>query len=198
MRLFLGSAGVSALPEFMDGRRVIYVPTAGKPMADGGGGGESRAALVDLGFEITDLDIDGATQDEIRGALDDADGVFVEGGSPFFLLQAMRESGFDSVVVELVRDGLPYVGMSAGGVVAGPDLEPLSTTSNTSLGPRLESTEGLGLVNLVVFPHYDAPGRASEFPDVLLRFGSRFRLLPLTDAQALVVDEDGMRIVASE
>jgi dipeptidase E len=195
VRLYLGSAGTAGLVDFVDGRRLAYVPTAGKPLADRSFADESRASLRAVGFEVADLDIDGATTDEMGAALETADAVFVEGGSPFFLLQAIRESGFDRIVADAVRGGLPYMGMSAGAVVAGPDIEPLSTTSNTSYGPRLTSTAALGLVDFVVYPHYDIPERAAPFPDLLARYGGRFRLLPLVDGQAVVVDEGGTRIV---
>ena len=197
MRLFLGSTGLGALPGFLDGAKtVVYVPTAGKPLEDQSFNERNRAALDAMGLTIVELDLDGAS-DPID-SLGSADAVFVDGGSPFFLLQAIRESGFDRTVTDAVRCGLPYVGMSAGAVVAGPDLEPMSTTSNTSLGPRLRSTVGLGLVDFVVFPHYDSPDRSAEFPDVAARFGSRFELVPLPDDQAVIVDDEGTRIVASE
>ena len=150
--------------------------------------------LARLGHRVVELDLDGA--DDLS-ALDSADAVFVDGGSPFFLLQAMRESGFDAAVTEAVRAGLPYVGMSAGAVVAGPDLEPLSTTSNTGLGPRLRSTEGLGLVDAVVFPHFDSPERAAQFADVAAQYGDRYELVPLADSEELVVDQAGACVVAS-
>jgi dipeptidase E len=191
VRLFLASQGLGALPEFLGGARdVLYVPTAAKPMSGQDG---NRETLVAFGHRVVDLDIDGT--DDLS-ALDAVDAIFVEGGSPFFLLQAMRESGFDSAVTDAVRSGLPYVGMSAGAVVAGPDLEPLSTTSNTALGPRLRSTEGLGLVDSVVFPHYNS--RAAEYTEVEAQFGGRYDLVPLEDSQALIVDDDGSRIVPSD
>jgi dipeptidase E len=191
VRLFLASQGLGALPEFLGGARdVLYVPTAAKPTSGQDG---NRETLVGFGHRVVDLDIDGT--DDLS-ALDAVDAVFVEGGSPFFLLQAMRESGFDSAVTDAVRRGLPYVGMSAGAVVAGPDLEPLSTTSNTALGPRLQSTEGLGLVDAVVFPHYNS--RAAQYTEVEALFGGRYDLVPLEDSQALIVDDDGSRIVPSD
>ena len=195
MRLFLCSAGLGALPDFLSAAGdVLYVPTAAKPMPDEGSAEENRQILERFGHRIVELDLDGA--DDLS-ALDDVDAVFVEGGSPFFLLQAMRESGFDRAVTEAARGGLPYIGMSAGAVVAGPDLEPLSTTSNTALGPRLVSTEGLGLVESVVFPHFNSPERAEQFVEVRKQFGDRFDLLPLADDQALIVDDEGTRIVPS-
>jgi dipeptidase E len=196
VRLFLASQGLGALPEFLgEERDVLYVPTAAKPMTDQASATGNRETLVRHGHRVVELDIDGAAD---LSPLESVDAVFVEGGSPFFLLQAMRESGFDAAVTEAVRRGVPYVGMSAGAVVAGPDLEPLSTTSNTALGSRLRSTEGLGLIDVVVFPHFNSPKRAEQFADVRAQFGDRYELVPLEDSQALIVDESGSRIVPSD
>ncbi|HEY8192729.1 MAG TPA: Type 1 glutamine amidotransferase-like domain-containing protein [Gaiellaceae bacterium] len=198
MRLFLGSSGLGALQGFLgEAREVLYVPTAAKPMPDQASAGVSRKTLGALGYRVVELDIDDIEESELS-ALGSVDAVFVEGGSPFFLLQAMRESGFDAAVTEAVHRGLPYVGMSAGAVVAGPDLEPLAATSNTGLGPRLQSTKALGLVDAVVFPHHNAPDRASDFEEARERYGSKFELVPLADTEALIVDDDGTRVVPSE
>ena len=196
MRLFLASHGLGALPSFLgEELNLLYVPTAAKPLSDQEYAEGNRRSLARLGYRLVELDIEGA--DDLS-ALDSADAVFVDGGSPFFLLQAMRESGFDAAVSEAVRGGLPYVGMSAGAVVAGPDLEPLSTTSNTGLAPRLRSTEGLALVDSVVFPHFNSPERAAQFAKVDAEYGARYALVPLSDSQALIVDDEGARVVDSD
>jgi dipeptidase E len=198
MRLFLASQGLGALRDFLDGARdVLYVPTAAKPMADKSSAEGNRQALGALGYRVIELDIEGIDKSKLS-ALTSVDAVFVEGGSPFFLLQAMRESGFDQAVTEAVNLGLAYVGISAGAVVAGPDLEPLAATSNTALGSRLRSTEALGLVDAVVFPHCNSPDRAGDFAAARERYGSRFELVPLTDTEAMIVDNGAARIVPSE
>lgn len=198
MRLFLASLGLGALRDFLNGARdVLYVPTAAKPMADKAYAEGNRDALAALGYRVVELDIDGIEESKLS-VLASADAVFVEGGSPFFLLQAMRESGFDEAVTEAVRAGTAYVGMSAGAVVAGPDLEPLAATSNTALGPRLRSTKALGLIDSVVFPHHNSPDRAAEFAEARSRYGSRFKLVALADTEAMIVDDDGARLVPSE
>ncbi len=198
MRLFLGSLGLGALQNFLGAvQDVLYVPTAGNPMADKAYANANRKALAALGYRVVELDIEGIEESKLS-ALASVDAVFVEGGSPFFLLQAMRESGFDEAVTEAVRSGVPYVGISAGAVVAGPDLEPLAATSNTALGSRLRSTKALGLVDAVVFPHHNSPDRAAQFEEARARYGSRFELVPLADTQAMIVDDDGTRMVPSE
>jgi len=55
-------------------------------------------------------------------------------------------------------DRLVYIGYSAGAILAAPTLEPLSVTSPFTTPPELELT-GLGLVDVLILPHDDHPGR---------------------------------------
>jgi hypothetical protein len=47
-------------------------------------------------------------------------------------------------------------------------------------------------------PHYNWEERSAPFPRLLAEYGDRFRLLPLADGQALIVDDSGARVVRSE
>lgn len=202
MRLFLGSSGLGALPSFLgrdpSGLHMVFVPTAARHNDDKSFMEADRAVLRDMGFVLEDLELDEVSPREAERVVEAGDCLFVEGGSSFWLLQVMVETGFDRVVRDVVARGMPYVGMSAGAVVAGPDLEPVSELSDRSLGPRLRTTAALGLVEFVIIPHYNWPERAALVPRLLAEHGGQFRLLPLTDGQALVVDDDGPRIVRSE
>lgn len=62
--------------------------------------------------EITPMiyDIKGRDIERIKADLEGVDVIFVEGGNTFYLLQAMRESGFDKFLLEWVKTR-PYVGV---------------------------------------------------------------------------------------
>ena len=45
---------------------------------------------------------------------------------------------------------------------------------------------GLGLVDVVVFPHRDQPGRAERIARSIERFGHAYRLHPLGDDELLI------------
>ena len=52
-------------------------------------------------------------------------GIFVEGGNTFRLLASLKERGADAKLRDLVRSGVPYLGTSAGAIIAGADIMPI-------------------------------------------------------------------------
>jgi dipeptidase E len=82
------------------------------------------------------------------------DVVFVDGGNTFYLLQKVRESGFDAAIENyLKQDWGVYVGVSAGTILAGPDVE-IAEPWDDKDAAALADTKGLGMVAAAYSPHY--------------------------------------------
>ncbi|MFF9566216.1 dipeptidase PepE [Streptomyces sp. NPDC014685] len=86
-----------------------------------------------------------------------SDAMFIGGGNSFRLLSALYRTGLREAVAEAVRDGLPYMGASAGTNMAAPTLR----TTNDMPIVQPPSFEALGLVPFQINPHYLDPDPAS-------------------------------------
>jgi len=99
-----------------------------------------------------------------RDALDRIDAILVGGGNTYVLLKRLYESGLLDALRERVRNGLPYIGASAGSNVAGPNI--LTTNDWNVVG--LTNFQSLDLVPFNINPHYveraasDAPTAKPE------------------------------------
>lgn len=129
-------------------RSLLFVPFA---LADRAAYGLQAAKRLDAaGFETTVLTEDAAG----RRALEGAEAVFVGGGNTFRLLDVMQRSGLLAVLGERVRQGMAYLGASAGSNLACPTIR----TTNDMPIVEPESFDALGLVPFQINPHYlDAP-----------------------------------------
>jgi dipeptidase E len=205
--LLLLSLGLSAVPAFLadhapTGRPLTigYVPDATRAFADSPFPAAERARVAALGHALVDIRLTGADATAVAAALDGVDALYVAGGSTFALLDALRTSGADDLVAERVRGGLPYIGLSAGSIVAGPSIEPASLLDDPADAPGLTDLRGLGLTDAVVVPHAD--GKLPPYPLELIgrtldRYGSDHELVPLCDDEALLVTGRGWKVVAS-
>ena len=136
IRDFLGSA-----------TRIVFVPFAvyerGKYAA------QARARFHAMGYELTSLhDVSNP-----RRAVAEADAVFVGGGNTFCLLKGLYDFDLLEPIRHAVAEGLPYVGSSAGAIVAGPSLR---TTKDMPV-VQPPSFAALGLVDFQISPHYLDP-----------------------------------------
>lgn len=209
MHLLLLSLGVGAVPEFIaahtdrpaDEIHIGYLNDAARPYTSEEFVAAERAQLAELGYRLTDFtaaDFDDA--ETFGAALDDFDVLYVAGGNTFALLASLRRRGADAVLIEKVRAGLPYIGSSAGSIVTGPGLEPVSIMDNPSEAPELTDRDGLGLVDTVVIPHAD--GALPPYPPELITqikqtYDSEYPLTFLDDDQALLIDDASPRLIAS-
>ncbi|MET8285179.1 Type 1 glutamine amidotransferase-like domain-containing protein [Streptomyces sp. NPDC005132] len=175
--------------------KVAFIPTASNPSTNKEGTENDRAKLRSLGFHVTDVDIAATPQEDLRRALKQADVIFAGGGNTFYLLQEARRSGFDTMLRELIEDGTPYIGSSAGSVLLGPTIEPIKMMDDPKEAPELDSYEGLGLIDFVPLVHYGNEEFVEEYKTALADLyaaGPRFVLV--RDHEFLTVHGDQWRI----
>lgn len=136
-----------ALGEALAGTgRLTFIPFAAVTVSYDEYADRVAAALEPLGTEIEPLH----RQADPRGAIAAAEAIAVGGGNTFHLLRALQQLGLLDPIRRRVAAGIPYVGWSAGSVVACPTL---GTTNDM---PIVE-VDGFAALNLVPFqlnPHY--------------------------------------------
>lgn len=184
------------VPRVGAGARIGFIPTASSIYPDQTWLDLDRGSLRDQGFEVVDVDPEVVSAATFTRALSEIDAVFVSGGNVFHLLGALRHAGADRPLVDAVRRGLPYIGVSAGACVTGPDIAPLALLDDPSEAAPLTSTVGLELIDVTVVPHAEGTvgGRGridrtrQEFADRPLHF--------LRDDEALVISGGTTTVIA--
>jgi dipeptidase E len=150
IKAFLGEAITS----------VLFVPSAAVPGTAATYGEYAqrvRTAFAAMGYATDSVhDAPDAAQ-----AVRRAEALVVGGGNTYHLLAQLYAAGLMDVIGERVRSGTPYIGWSAGSVLACPSI---STTNDM---PIIEppSLRALGLVQFQINAHYtDAhpPGHQGE------------------------------------
>ena len=170
--LFLTSAGTPALPAIIpllpskpENMKVSYVTTAA--VVDGvvpESVNKNIEVIEKAGFKVDKIDISTLSPEDMEDAFSGTDLIWVGGGNTLFLLQEVRKSGFDDFLTKKIIEGIPYVGVSAGSIILGPDLEFELYASKT---PELDSYEGLNIFPYAPYVHFDAEWTKEFYIDIL-------------------------------
>ena len=134
---------------------VCFVTTAANPYQNKSFVDRDRNALINLGFHVKDVDVEGSNVTALQESIKDCNIIFVAGGNTFYLLEKVKSSGFDQVIHTFLADGGIYIGSSAGSVIMGTSIDIVSRMDNKSAAPGLQDTDGLCFVNKLVLPHAD-------------------------------------------
>ncbi|MFG2226079.1 Type 1 glutamine amidotransferase-like domain-containing protein [Streptomyces sp. NPDC048644] len=214
MRLYLSSFRIGnypeELPRLLDGRTRTALVMNAYDFQDA----DSRAASTQR--EIAELQSIGLSPEELdlrdyfggdrslRKTLENVDLVYVRGGNSFVLRRALRHSGADALLKELLAaDTLVFGGYSAAAAVAGTTLrgigghidDPDHIPADYPAGDPL--WDGLGLLPFAVAPHYrsDHPETEEIEHTVQHHIDHHEPFVALRDGQAIVADDNGVRVV---
>jgi dipeptidase E len=114
---------------------------------------KARERFHKMGFEVKSIhDVS-----NVQRALDETDAIFVGGGNTFRLLKGLYDFDLLTPIRTRVAAGAPYIGSSAGSIVACPTLK---TTKDMPV-VQPPSFEALGLVPFQISPHYLDPDPSS-------------------------------------
>jgi len=205
MRLYLSSERLGeragALLDILNGPRIAVI--------DDGYDGASATArdiyrtevydpiaeFTALGLEPHEVDLRAHFGDatSLRRRLTGYDLVWVMGGNSFVLRRAMKQSGFDTVIRDMLdADAVAYGGYAAGAVVAGPTLRGLELMDDPFELPDSYDEpliwSGLGLTPFAIVPHYRSrhPEAASAEKVVSYMRARRTRYRAISDGEVIV------------
>src|SRR5882724_12102035 len=138
--------------DFVGGRtRVLFVPYAVHDRRTYAGKAKER--FREMGLSLASIhDVS-----NMQRAVDEADVIFVGGGNTFRLLKGLHDHDLLGPIRRRVAAGTPYIGSSAGSIVACPTLK---TTKDMPV-VQPPSFEALGLVSFQISPHYLDPDPSS-------------------------------------
>ncbi|MDQ3659861.1 MAG: Type 1 glutamine amidotransferase-like domain-containing protein [Actinomycetota bacterium] len=120
-----------------------------------------RSVFEPLGVTTFDMETD--PEELVRRGPRVAAGVYMGGGNTYRLLHALRQTGLQKLLLQLIADGVPVYGGSAGAIVLGRDI---STAERMDVNdPGIDDTHGLDLLEgHSVWCHYtDDQDRAIAF-----------------------------------
>ena len=175
----IGQRFLELLDDEVSKIRVLFIPTASRYEDELQYVKKSEDELISLGISkenITWLDVDSL---ENVGKLENYDVVYVCGGNTFFLMKKMIDTGLDKKLIDIINLGKLYVGVSAGSIIAGPDISIAGPFDENDC--NLQSMTGLKLTEKVTSPHYQAKEKQiiDDFKNKL-----PYEVIELCDGQA--------------
>jgi len=170
--------------------KIIFVPTASRSEEELKYVDESKKELLDLGVLENNIKTLNLDKPVLFQEVEDFDVIYVCGGNTFYLLNKVRETGFDKVIIEFAKTDKLYFGVSAGSILVCPNIDIASPFDENDV--NLTDLTGLNLTDVIVSPHYK-----DEEKTIIDDFKkkSQYKVVPLTDSQALLVLDGETKIV---
>ena len=137
---------VKVIEPNLKGKSVTYIPTASTVEKLGFFVNIGKWQLKRLGLHVDQLDISTASCETMQSTLAKNEFIYITGGNTFYLLQELKRTGADQLIVQEVNRGKIYIGESAGAIVAAPDIAYSAAMDHVEKAPGLHDYTGLHLM----------------------------------------------------
>lgn len=171
-----------------DQMNIGYVNTAAK------GEGEKTQLFMENvknkirenGYNFQEIDIEDKNKEELKEFFKDKNVIHVDGGNTFYLLKAIRKSGFDEILKELLNEEKVYIGTSAGAYVMCPSIEVSNWNPDSKDKFGVTNFTALNYVPFVLKVHYkdEQEDNVKKNMETL-----KYPLRILRDAQGIFVED---------
>ena len=204
MRLFLTSSfsHVSNLlekfyGETVKGKTVTFIPTACNVESYTGYMDNDKQAFERLGVRVIELDISKelSTKD-IENIINTNDMIFIGGGNSFYLLQELRKSKADEIILKAINKNKLFIGVSAGSIITSPNIEYSKKMDDCAKAPNLNNFNGLNLVDFYVLPHYLNEPFLKSTIDIHSDYADKHNLIPISNTQLICVTDNETKIIS--
>ncbi len=166
--------------------RIGYVTTASKGSRTTFNQ-ELKKEIENNEYPFEEIDIEGKSKEQLRDFFENKNIIHIEGGNTFYLLKAIRETGFNDVLEKLLNEGKIYIGTSAGSYIMCPSIEVSNWSDDTIDRFGVTDFTALNYVPFVLKAHYrDEAGELIRRKMRTLRYPIRI----LRDGQGIIVEND--------
>ena len=136
--------------EELESKKILYITTAsdGEEDDDKSWMDEEYKTILDLGINESNI-----TEYKIGNDvnIDDFDIIYMMGGNTFYLLDVIRKTRFDKIIVDFINKGKIYIGSSAGSEILGNSIDVALGYDENNV--NMIDFTGLKIVDALIVPH---------------------------------------------
>lgn len=194
-KLFLSSSFID-VAEFLQpfagdklqDKTITFIPTASIPEEYRGYVENDRKAFEKLGIIVDEMDISTTSYQTIKKTVEKNDFIYISGGNTFYLLQELRRTGADEIVISAIEKGKLYIGASAGSIIMSKNIKYVEQMDDSTKAENLTDYNALGVVDFYTLPHHTNEPFRIVVEQIISKYKNRIKLVPISNTQVIQIN----------
>ena len=178
-----------------ESKKILFIPTATNVDEYKKYIHLTQQVFEDFGYKVENFDVSIFSEEIAKEKLSEAKIVFVSGVNTFYLLQELKRKNLIPYLKKRIKNGLLYIGESAGSVIAAPDIEYASIVDDKTLATELDDYTGLNLVDFYIVPHFEEEPFVESSRNTVELYKDKLDLKLINNKEAILVENNNFIIL---
>ena len=178
----------------MVSNKIVFIPTAGNVEPYTGYIDEGIEMLKSLGYEVEILDITKFDEIYLKDKFLKTECICISGGNTFYLLQEIKRKNLVEVLFKRIKEGLFYIGESAGAIIMSENIEYNQIMDDKSIASELDDYMGVNVFNHYVVPHLGEYPFEETAQKTLDTYQDKISLVAINNSEPILVNDSGYTI----
>ena len=178
----------------MVSNKIVFIPTAGNVEPYTGYIDEGIEMLKSLGYEVEILDITKFDETYLKDKFLKTECICISGGNTFYLLQEIKRKNLVEVLFKRIKEGLFYIGESAGAIIMSENIEYSQMMDDKSIASELDDYTGVNVFEHYVLPHIGEYPFEESTQKILENYQDKISLVAINNSEAILVNDSGYTI----
>lgn len=178
----------------MVSNKIVFIPTAGNVEPYTGYIDEGIEMLKSLGYEVEILDITKFDETYLKDKFLKTECICISGGNTFYLLQEIKRKNLVEVLLKRIKEGLFYIGESAGAIIMSENIEYSQMMDDKSIASELDDYTGVNVFDHYVLPHIGEYPFEESTQKILENYQDKISLVAINNSEAILVNDSGYTI----
>ena len=178
----------------MVSNKIVFIPTAGNVEPYTGYIDEGIEMLKSLGYEVEILDITKFDEIYLKDKFLKTECICISGGNTFYLLQEIKRKNLVEVLFKRIKEGLFYIGESAGAIIMSENIEYSQMMDDKSIASELDDYTGVNVFDHYVLPHIGEYPFEESTQKILENYQDKISLVAINNSEAILVNDSGYTI----
>ena len=178
----------------MVSNKIVFIPTSGNVEPYTGYIDEGIEMLKSLGYEVEILDITKFDETYLKDKFLKTECICISGGNTFYLLQEIKRKNLVEVLFKRIKEGLFYIGESAGAIIMSENIEYSQMMDDKSIASELDDYTGVNVFDHYVLPHIGEYPFEESTQKILENYQDKISLVAINNSEAILVNDSGYTI----
>lgn len=178
----------------MVSNKIVFIPTAGNVEPYTGYIDEGIEMLKSLGYEVEILDITKFDETYLKDKFLKTECICISGGNTFYLLQEIKRKNLVEVLLKRIKEGLFYIGESAGAIIMSENIEYSQMMDDKSIASELDDYTSVNVFDHYVLPHIGEYPFEESTQKILENYQDKISLVAINNSEAILVNDSGYTI----